>query len=70
MRTRKVKINRREFLTKSAALGLGALIGPSLVRRGWAASKDRVVIFQGVGLDSLHPYGYSGGGITGFGNTS
>jgi peptide/nickel transport system substrate-binding protein len=65
MRTRKVKINRREFLTKSAALGLGALLGPSLVRRGWAASKDRVVIFQGVGLDSLHPYGYSGGGITG-----
>jgi peptide/nickel transport system substrate-binding protein len=30
-----------------------------------AASKERVVIYQGVGLDSLHPYAYSGGGING-----
>ena len=30
-----------------------------------AASRNRVVVFQGVGLDSLHPYAYSGGGISG-----
>ena len=33
--------------------------------RAWAASRDRIVIYQGVSLDSLHPYGYSGGGIIG-----
>ena len=65
MHKNKTTINRREFLRQGAALGLGALIGPSLVRTGWAASKERVVIFQGVGLDSLHPYAYSGGGISG-----
>jgi len=58
-------MNRRALLKQGAALGLGALIGPSIPRTGWAASKDRVVIFQGVGLDSLHPYAYSGGGISG-----
>jgi peptide/nickel transport system substrate-binding protein len=36
-----------------------------LTRAVSAASKDRVVIYQGVSLDSLHPYGYSGGGING-----
>src|SRR5712692_1907424 len=58
-------MNRRRFLKQGAALGLGALMGPSTPRMGWAASKERVVIFQGVGLDSLHPYAYSGGGISG-----
>jgi hypothetical protein len=38
-------------------------MAPAFLRKGWAASKERVVIFQGVGLDSLHPYAYSGGGI-------
>ena len=46
-------------------IGLGALIAPTLGRTAHAASKDRVVIYQGVSLDSLHPYGYSGGGING-----
>src|SRR2546425_1040864 len=59
------KINRRAFLKGGAALSLGALIGPSVARTARAASKDRVVVFQGVGLDSLHPYAYSGGGISG-----
>ena len=65
MLTRGKTLNRRRFLRQSAAIGLGSLIGPSVARMGWAASKDRVVIFQGVGLDSLHPYAYSGGGIVG-----
>jgi peptide/nickel transport system substrate-binding protein len=59
------KINRREFLTIGATLGLGALSAQALTRTALAASKNRVVIFQGVGLDSLHPYAYSGGGISG-----
>ena len=65
MRARRATLDRRQFLRQSAALGLGALIAPSVARKGWAASNDRVVIYQGVSLDSLHPYGYSGGGITG-----
>src|SRR6266540_1199688 len=65
MRTRSTTLDRSQFLRRSATLGLGALIAPSVVRTGWAASNDRVVIYQGVSLDSLHPYGYSGGGITG-----
>jgi peptide/nickel transport system substrate-binding protein len=62
---RRTTLNRRQFLRQSASLGFGALIAPSVARMGWAASTDRVVIYQGVSLDSLHPYGYSGGGITG-----
>ena len=62
---RNKKIHRREFLRQGAALGLGALLGPSCLRTASAASKERVVVFQGVGLDSLHPYAYSGGGISG-----
>src|SRR6266566_3316622 len=65
MRRRSPSLDRRRFLRQGAALGLGALIAPSVARMGWAASNDRVVIYQGVSLDSLHPYGYSGGGITG-----
>jgi peptide/nickel transport system substrate-binding protein len=61
----RTKMNRRQFLRQSAAIGLGTVIAPSLARMGSAASKDRVVVFQGVGLDSLHPYAYSGGGISG-----
>ena len=65
MSERETTITRRRFLQRGAALGLGALAAPSLARTGSAASPDRVVIYQGVSLDSLHPYGYSGGGITG-----
>ena len=65
MGTKGMNISRRRFLQQSTTLGLGALIGPTLGRTALAASKDRVVIYQGVSLDSLHPYGYSGGGING-----
>ncbi|HLN87946.1 MAG TPA: ABC transporter substrate-binding protein, partial [Candidatus Limnocylindrales bacterium] len=65
MGANETKLNRRRFLQQSAALGLGALIPPVLPRTARGASKDRVVIYQGVSLDSLHPYGYSGGGING-----
>src|SRR5262245_22493340 len=65
MSENKTGINRRQFLKRGGTLGLGALLGPSFVRSASAASKERVVVLLGVGLDSLHPYGYSGGGISG-----
>ncbi len=58
-------LDRRQFLRRSAALGFGTLFAPNLASPAAAASRDRIVIYQGVSLDSLHPYGYSGGGITG-----
>jgi peptide/nickel transport system substrate-binding protein len=60
-----MNMSRRRFLQQSTAVGFGALVAPALERTARAASKDRVVIYQGVSLDSLHPYGYSGGGING-----
>jgi len=62
---RHATLSRRRFLRQSAAVGLGALVAPTAARNAWAASNERVVIYQGVSLDSLHPYGYSGGGIGG-----
>src|SRR5438093_12870223 len=59
------KMNRREFLKTGAALSVAGLTTATHPRRAFAASKNRVVVFQGVGLDSLHPYAYSGGGISG-----
>jgi peptide/nickel transport system substrate-binding protein len=58
-------VSRRSFLRQGVAIGLGTLMAPTLDRTSWAASSERVVIYQGVSLDSLHPYGYSGGGIGG-----
>jgi peptide/nickel transport system substrate-binding protein len=65
MRFKEQTMDRRIFLKKSAAFGLGLCAAPPLVGQASAASRDRVVVFQGVGLDSLHPYAYSGGGISG-----
>lgn len=65
MHSEKLEINRREFLRRTVGAGLGACVAPSLAPMASAASRDRVVVFQGVGLDSLHPYAYSGGGISG-----
>ena len=65
MRHRQINHVRRRFLKHGAALGLGGLAAALPVQRAVAASRDRVVVYQGVGLDSLHPYAYSGGGISG-----
>lgn len=62
---RDTEIYRRDFLRQSAAFGLGSIFAPGWASWAWAASRDRLVIYQGVSLDSLHPYSYSGGGITG-----
>ena len=65
MRFTRQNLNRRDFLKRTATAGLGICAAPAFVREAFAASKQRVVVFQGVGLDSLHPYAYSGGGISG-----
>lgn len=56
---------RRQFLRAGAALGVAGISAMNPTRLARAASRNRVVVFQGVGLDSLHPYAYSGGGISG-----
>src|SRR4030095_7374055 len=65
MAAKQTNMSRRRFLQHSATLSLGPLIAPGLGEYALAASKERAVIYQGVSLDSLHPYGYSGGGING-----
>src|SRR3712207_1097099 len=57
-------ISRHEFLIQGAS-GVALCASQPLARVASAASRERVVVFQGVGLDSLHPYAYSGGGISG-----
>ena len=59
------RLDRRQFLKSAAALGLTGLTLAARTGTAFSASKNRVVVFQGVGLDSLHPYAYSGGGISG-----
>ncbi len=64
MRSIRSTISRRAFL-KTAAAGIGSLSVSGYTSSVQAASRNRVIVFQGVGLDSLHPYAYSGGGISG-----
>ncbi len=59
MRGNKSGMSRREFLKNSAALSLGALAASPLAKVSWAASKDRVTILHGIGVDSLNPYAHS-----------
>src|ERR1043165_1139954 len=54
-------IRRREFLKRSAMLGIGAALGGSLVKASYAASKERLMILSSIGLDTLNPYAHSSG---------
>src|ERR1044071_3418314 len=56
---------RRQLLRAGAALGVTGVAALNSTRLARAASRNRVVVFQGGGLGSLHPYAYSGGGISG-----
>ncbi|HSC41342.1 MAG TPA: ABC transporter substrate-binding protein, partial [Candidatus Binatia bacterium] len=55
------RLPRREFLKRSAMLGIGAALGGSLVKASYAASKERLMILSSIGLDTLNPYGHSSG---------
>jgi peptide/nickel transport system substrate-binding protein len=52
-------IARRDFLKQGALAGLGTLLGNSIVRTSYAASRERLTFLAAVGLDTLHPYAIS-----------
>ena len=65
MRKRTNEISRREFLKKSAAAGVGAMVGPYVARDAFAATRDRVTIYHSSVADSMHPYNHSSSPIYG-----
>jgi peptide/nickel transport system substrate-binding protein len=65
MAHKKTDVSRRNFLKRSAALGVGAAMWPRLLRRASAASRDRVVIYHSSVADSIHPYNHSSSPIYG-----
>ena len=65
MRKRTNGISRREFLKKSAAAGVGAMVGPYVARGAFAATRDRVTIYHSSVADSVHPYNHSSSPIYG-----
>ncbi len=58
-------INRRQFLTRTAVVCIGAAVGPFILRNGDAASRDRVTIYHTSVADSIHPYNHSSSPIYG-----
>src|SRR6476660_4926339 len=59
------KMGRRQFLTQTAALGIGMAAAPAFLRNGNAASRDRVTIYHSSVADSIHPYNHSSSPIYG-----
>ena len=59
------QISRRYFLRGSAALGAGVVMAPYLFCDAFAASRDRVTIYQNTVADSINPYNQSSGSIYG-----
>src|SRR6266699_3147096 len=58
-------ISRRQFLTRTAALGVGAATAPFFLRNGYAVSRDRVTIYHSSVADSIHLYNHSSSPIYG-----
>ena len=58
-------LSRRDVLKGSAALGAAALMNPSLGQFAWAASKDRVFVYNSSTIDNLHPYDHSSSALYG-----
>jgi peptide/nickel transport system substrate-binding protein len=61
----KIAVSRRNFLKKSAALGLGVMVGRSIYRDAFAASNDRITIYHTSVADSINPYNQSSSPIYG-----
>src|SRR4026207_912734 len=55
----KDNIKRRDFLKQGALASLGVLLGNSIVRTSYAASRERLTILSSITLDTLHPYAHS-----------
>ena len=60
-----IEISRRDFFKKSAALGVGALAAPYIHGNAFAATRDRVTVYQTTQADSINPYQQSSGSIYG-----
>src|SRR6266581_115131 len=65
MAKKNIEISRRDFLKKSAALGVGALAAPYIRGNTFAATRDRVTVYQNTQADSINPYQQSSGSIYG-----
>ena len=65
MARKKQGITRRDFLKRSAAAGVGAIVGPCVARDAFAATRDRVTIYHSSVADSTHPYNHSSSPIYG-----
>ena len=65
MARKKQGITRRDFLKRSAAAGVGAMVGPYVARDAFAATRDRVTIYHSSVADSMHPYNHSSSPIYG-----
>jgi peptide/nickel transport system substrate-binding protein len=65
MEKKQIRLSRRDFLKSSAGLGVSALAGRYLFNEAFAASKERVTIYQNTGADSINPYNQSSGSIYG-----
>ena len=64
MSRKSIEISRRDFFKKSAALG-GALAAPYIHSNAFAATRDRVTVYQNTQADSINPYQQSSGSIYG-----
>ena len=65
MTKKKSGMSRRGFLKSSALLGAGAVLGPTIARDAFAASRDRITIYHSSVADSLNPYRHSSSPIYG-----
>src|SRR6266550_1757578 len=65
MSRKNIEISRRDFLKASAALGVGALAAPYVHGNVFAATRDRVTVYQNTQADSINPYQQSSGSIYG-----
>ena len=65
MARKKQGITRRDFLKRSAAAGVGAMVGRNVARDAFAATRDRVTIYHSSVADSMHPYNHSSSPIYG-----
>ena len=59
------RISRRNVLKGGAALGLTAMMHPSLGQFAYAASKDQVMVYNSSTIDNLHPYDHSSSALYG-----
>jgi peptide/nickel transport system substrate-binding protein len=58
-------LSRRDFIKTGVAAGVGAMVGTYLAGEGWAASKERLIIYDSSVTESLNPYDHSSSPIYG-----